>query len=459
MDVIDLNTSTLQRPGQLSAVAAAPADGPPLVHTDGKYTLIVGLAVHRIDTLAEAMEVLRISISQAARWLRMPRTTAYRVLHEHAWPERMQPDHLAATADALVALLVRYGASRPSARVLVHAVRPDRDVVPAPPELRMKQAGAAKDRRAGIADDQDQEPPMLMAKQTLSPAARKAFHLFVNPFDGEVVSDEQMYTNGEIAYVREACMQAATGGRFVAVVSESGGGKTTMLQDLEARLERDRKPVIVIKPWVLGMEDNDTKGKTLKSTDILASIVTTLDALAAPKQTLQARSNQARDLLIKSTEAGYSHLLMIEEAHSLPEATLKHLKRLHEMRLGRKPLLGILLLGQTELALRLDPRRASLREVTQRCEVVHLMPLDGDLKAYLAHRAKAAGRDLAEFIDDGGVDEIRARLTVARPAGNGKTRTTSLLYPLAVNNLMTACLNVAADLGVPVVTRDVVRGV
>ena len=300
---------------------------------------------------------------------------------------------------------------------------------------------------------------MLMPKQTLTPAARKAFNLFTNPFDGEVVDDSQMFCNGEIAYVREACMQAAVGGRFVAVVSESGGGKTTMLGDLESRLVRDHKPVIVIKPWVLGMEDNDTRGKTLKSADILAAVVTTLDPLATVPQTLQARSNKARDLLAKSAEAGYSHLLVIEEAHSLPEATLKHLKRLHEMRLGRKPLLGILLLGQTELALKLDPRRASLREVTQRCEVVQLLPLDGDLQAYLAHRAQAAGRRLDEFMDASGVDEIRARLTITRPMPGGKTSATSLLYPLAVNNLMTAALNVAADLGVPTVNRDVVRGV
>ena len=254
-------------------------------------------------------------------------------------------------------------------------------------------------------------------------------------------------------------MQAAKGGRFVAVVGESGAGKTTIQTDLEDRIERDRLPIIVIKPWVLGMEDSDSKGKTLKSTDILASIVTTLDPLATMPQTLQARSNKARDLLSKSAEAGFSHLLVIEEAHSMPEATLKHLKRLHEMRLGRKPLLGILLLGQTELGLKLDPRRANLREVTQRCEVVQLLPLDGDLQSYLTHRAKTAGRELGEFIDASGLEEIRARLTISRPGSGGKVRSTSLLYPLAVNNLLTAALNTAAELGAPVATRDVVRAV
>jgi type II secretory pathway predicted ATPase ExeA len=306
---------------------------------------------------------------------------------------------------------------------------------------------------------EEESTDMLLAKQSLSREACKAFRLFANPFDGEVQTDDQMFTSGEIAYVREACMQAAIGGRFVAVVGESGAGKTTIQTDLESRIERDKKPVIVIKPWVLGMEDSDTRGKTLKSTDILASIITTLDPLMTVPQTLQARSNRARDLLSKSTEAGFCHLLVIEEAHSMPEATLKHLKRLHEMRLGRKPMLGILLLGQTELALKLDPRRANLREVTQRCEVVQLLPLDGDLQAYLEHRAHAASRTLGEFIDETGIAEIKARLTVTRPGAGGKTRATSLLYPLAVNNLITAALNTAAELGMPVVNRDVVRSI
>lgn len=441
--------TALQVPAVAALAAALPADeAAPVLGV-----LTINGMPHEINTLIDVLTATKVSMSLAARTMRLPRASAYRVLSTGEWPARMSDEVVVATARALVNRLVHHGARRHEVTRIVRATLPAALQIPDDDQV---------DDQADPHNTPNQSPedtPMLMAKQTLSPAARKAFTLFVNPFDGEVTDAAQMYSNGEIAYVREACMQAATGGRFVAVVSESGGGKTTMLGDLEDRIQRDHKPVLVIKPWVLGMEDNDTKGKTLKSTDILASIVTTLDPLATVPQTLQARSNKAKDLLTKSTEAGYSHLLVIEEAHSLPEATLKHLKRLHEMRMGRKPLLGILLLGQTELGMKLDPRRASLREVTQRCEVVHLLPLDGDLQGYLAHRAIAAGRGLGDFIDQGGVDEIRSRLTITRPQGNGKQQATSLLYPLAVNNLMTAALNVAADLGVPVVTRDVVRGV
>lgn len=410
-------------------------------------------------TVSDLMRQTRLSYRRLARALCLSPTTMFTVISDGVWPQRMSPDEIARHSDKLEKLFVTTAripgtvARQAIARLMPEELRAS--VVASPPTPRRKTHPQTHTAPQTL----DEEPPMLMAKQTLTPAARKAFALFTNPFDGEVVDDSQMYVNGEIAYVREACMQAAIGGRFVAVVSESGGGKTTMLADLEARVLMDRRPVITIKPWVLGMEESDARGKTLKSADILASIVTTLDPLAKPRMTMQARSNQARDALVKSMEAGYSHLLVIEEAHSLPEATLKHLKRLHEMRLGRKPLLGILLLGQTELGQKLDPRRASLREVTQRCEVVNLLPLDGDLRSYLEHRTRAAGHDLNKLIDQTGIDEIRTRLTINRPVSGGKSMSISLLYPLAVNNLMTAALNLAAELGAPIVSRDIVRGV
>ena len=79
---------------------------------------------------------------------------------------------------------------------------------------------------------------MLLPKQTLSEAARKQYTLFTNPFDGEVTSDAEMFINGEIRFVHETAWQAAVGGRMVAVIGESGAGKTTMLDDLKEKIVR-----------------------------------------------------------------------------------------------------------------------------------------------------------------------------------------------------------------------------
>lgn len=398
---------------------------------------------------------LGITITEMAAAGGISRTAVARLL-SNEWPVKTDR---ALLVQGLLQFFAQRGASEADLATLFNAYLNGWDRAHKRPYLDPLPQPAAPRKPRAPTPTEEEIDPMLLNKQTLGPAARRAFQLFTNPFDGDVMTDDEMFVNSEIGYVREACMQAAVNSRFVALVSESGGGKTTIATDLEARILRDRKPVIVIRPSVLGMEDSNSAGQRLKSNDILAAIVTTLDPLATPKQTLEARSKQARDKLTTSVEAGFQHLLLIEEAHSMPDATLKHLKRLHELKLGRRPLLGILLVAQPELKLKLSPSRSHLREVTQRCEMVELLPLDADLKPYLEHRAKAAGTELARLMDDTGIEELRRRLTVERPGPGGTRRAMSLLYPLAVNNMVTAALNMAAELGAPLVNRDVVRAV
>ena len=58
---------------------------------------------------------------------------------------------------------------------------------------------------------------------------------------------------------------------------------------------------------------------------------------------------------------------------------------------------------------------------------------------------------LDKVLDNGALEALRTRLTPARGEG-------SLLYPLAIHNALAGAMNRAADLGVPLVTADVVRG-
>lgn len=296
---------------------------------------------------------------------------------------------------------------------------------------------------------------MLLPKQTLTENARKAFSLFVNPFAGEVTRDEEMFVNGEIRFVQEAAWQAAIGGRMVAIIGESGAGKTTTLDDLKEKIAREHKPVVCIEPSVEGMEDSDAKGKTMKSAEIHAAIVYTLDHQASVARGAERRSRQVRRMLEESTTSGRSHLLIIEEAHALPVPTLNHLKRLHErMRQGRRPMLGILLLGHPELEKKLN--RYDVREVMQRTEIARLRPLGADLAAYLKVRTDSVRRQLEDLITVDGINELRSRLTVQSREHDAQV---SLLYPLNVNNWMIAALNTAAELGAPKVDRDVIRAV
>ena len=303
-----------------------------------------------------------------------------------------------------------------------------------------------------------EEQLMLLRKQTLTPAAKKHFRLFKNIFDEPIRSAAELFNNSDINYVRESMWQAAKGNSsFIAVVGQSGAGKTTLHRELNDRIEREREPTIVIEPYPTGMEDNDLKGKTLKASHIAESILATLAPSTNAKRSPEARFRQIHNLLKESSRAGHHHLLIIEEAHSLPIPTLKHLKRFLELENGFTPLLSIILIGQDELKIKLAENNPEVREVVQRCEIVTLEPFtQTSLVDYLKHRCKSVDRKLEDFIDESGLDAICTKLT--RNVGR-KNQHESLLYPLAVGNLITGAMNVAADLGAPVITGDLVMEV
>jgi exeA protein len=301
-----------------------------------------------------------------------------------------------------------------------------------------------------------EEDTMLLAKQALFPATKKHFSLFSNPFTDEVRSAEEVFSSPDVRYVREALFQTARFGGFMAVVGESGAGKSTLRRDLIERINHDGLPVIVIEPYIIAMEDNDLKGKTLKAAHIAESIINTLAPLESVKRSPEARFRQLHRVLKESARAGNQHILIIEEAHSLPVPTLKHLKRFFELEDGFKKLLSIVLIGQPELKQKLSERNFEVREVVQRCEIVELAPLDNCLEEYVAWRLKAVGRKTADIFERDALDALRNRLVMT----NSRAKTQhSLLYPLAVGNLITGAMNLAAELGAPLVSADVIKGV
>lgn len=313
---------------------------------------------------------------------------------------------------------------------------------------------------SGIASitQHEEEQLMLLRKQTLTTDAKKQFKLFKNIFTESIRSSGELFNNSDINYVREAMWQAIKGNSsFIAVVGQSGAGKSTLRRESIDRIERERESTIVIEPYVLAAEDNDIKGKTLKAAHIAEAILAALAPNTNAKRSPEARFRQIHNLLKESSRAGHHHVLIIEEAHSLPIPTLKHLKRFIELENGFTPLLSIILIGQDELKIKLAENNQEVREVVQRCEIVTLEPFtQTTLVDYLQHRCKAADRKLEEFIDQSGLDAICTKLN--RNVGRNN-QSESLLYPLAVGNLLTGALNGAAELGVPVVTGDLVMEV
>ncbi len=301
--------------------------------------------------------------------------------------------------------------------------------------------------------EQQGEDDMIVRKQILDPAARRQFKLLRDPFaDPQEPGD--LYLSPESRYVREYMYDAARNGGFIAVVGESGSGKSTLREDLIERLREDGDGVVVIEPYTLGMGGGRT-GRSLRARDIAEAAISTLSPAAAIPASAEMRARRLHQLLRDSNRAGLRHVLIIEEAHDLHGHTLKALKRFWELKDGLKRLLGIILIGQTELLDKLGANQTDVREVVQRCVPVRLEPVK-DPAAFLAHRFTRAGADLAAVFEDDALAALRDRLMVARDtAGRG----VYMGYPLAISNLACAAINCAARLGEARVTADIVRQV
>lgn len=302
----------------------------------------------------------------------------------------------------------------------------------------------------------EEEMPMLLRKHTLTPAAKQKFEIFGDPF-GKVRSASEVYLTKEARYVREQMYHTAKHGGFIGVWSESGGGKTTLKKDFEERLTRERAQILVIEPYVIGAAENITKGSPMKATAIAEAAIHALNPLAKIPRGAQRIFDLLHTLLKGSAEAGWSHVLLIEEAHSLDRNVLRQFKRFIEMEDGFNSLLGVILIGQPELTLKLDERDPSVREIAQRCELIQLPPLGEHLKPYLEHRMKLAGKQLADIMDEKAVEALREKLT--RPPRRAGEPPRSFVYPLVVGNVMTAAMNAAAEFGAPKITADLIREV
>lgn len=304
----------------------------------------------------------------------------------------------------------------------------------------------------------EQEDSMLLQHAALTQQAREHFGLPRNPFLDDVQTPEDVFQTPSIRYVRRALLDCALHHGFMAVVGESGAGKSTLARDLEERIFAEGRDIAIIRPFVLAMEENDSKGKTLKSSQIAEAVMRALDPTATVKSSPEARFAQVEAALKASARAGRRHLLLIEEAHCMPVATLKHLKRWVELTERMRRLIGVALIAQPELKERFAHAGPELREVAQRCELVELPPLDNEVEGYLRH--KFARFDLAYekvFAPDA-ADAIRARLVHVPRGGNPARDARSTCYPLVVNNLVSRAMNEAARVGYPVVDAQVIAG-
>lgn len=277
------------------------------------------------------------------------------------------------------------------------------------------------------------------------------FKLFRNPFLLEIERDKDLYMGEEQQYVADCLWEMAHHSGFVALVGEVGAGKSTLRDKLFRDLAREDQ-VRVIMPQIID--------KQRLSAEYIADAIIYDISGEKPKVRLEAKARQMTRLLRDRASAGHRHLLVIEEAHLLPQRTLRYLKQFWELTLstgeGTARLLGILLVGQLELKQRLEESGEGfdMREMVRRCQLVELGPMNGDTRSYLHHLLKRAGAELDKIIEPAAVDALAERLTYTEV---GRKKSVSHTYPLTLHRWLAKAMHEAAGRGAPKVTADLIH--
>lgn len=280
--------------------------------------------------------------------------------------------------------------------------------------------------------------------QALTQAAKQLFRLHKSPFVDDVQSRDDVYLSDEQRYIRQTMLSTAKHAGFIAIVGESGAGKTTLKRDLIEGVKQDKDSIIIIQPQAI----DKTHLNVIHLCDAIIDDVS--QGNERPKRSMEAKARQIKRLLTDSSRAGNKHCLVIDEAHDLTVPVLKYLKRFWELEDGMKRLLAIVLIGQPELKIKLNERNADVREVARRCEQVELQPLNAYVGDYVKHKFARAGLNYDAIFAPDAMTGLTARLTQS----NGNN-TVSLLYPLIVNNAIISAMNFCAEIGQDVITADV----
>ena len=184
---------------------------------------------------------------------------------------------------------------------------------------------------------------------------------------------------------------------FLVLTGEVGTGKTTLLHALLERLDARTAAALIFNST---LPFDDILETMLRDFGLPTDGVSAAERLRTLNRFLRERRNQGRGAV-----------LIIDEAQNLSPATLEQVRLLSNFETPREKLLQILLVGQPELADKLQ--LPSLRQLRQRVEFFCTTPALSreQTKEYIRTRLRIAGaRDVGIFTD-------RAVTRIARHAG------------------------------------------
>jgi len=182
---------------------------------------------------------------------------------------------------------------------------------------------------------------------------------------------------------------------FLMITGEVGTGKTTLAKALVEKLPSSIKTALILHP-------------TLSSVQLLKAILkdfgSRTDRVGSSRGELLHAVEQ---FLLDQIPSGGGAVLIIDEAQALSLSALEQVRLLSNVETPKTKLIQIVLIGQPELADRLE-KAPALRALRQRIAVRYqIHPLaEEEVASYISHRIRIAGEEGNPLFTPGAIARI-----------------------------------------------------
>ncbi|HEX4135893.1 MAG TPA: AAA family ATPase [Bryobacteraceae bacterium] len=332
-------------------------------------------------TVKQAMDSRKVSTRRLGMMVGISKTAIHRLVDRGEWPARVAVAELK--------------------RKIIHALSYDSKIHIDFPALRE-------------GPQPQTEPLQEIDLMQLDRSVMQLFGLRSNPFINDVETDDDvMHFRGYDA-VEQAIKDTIEQRGFLAVIAESGSGKTTIWDGIEA-VYGNREDTVICKPNVKSREK-------LTPEHLARTLIYGLSGEdISIKANAEDRGRQLSTALrnIRTAQNDRKAVLYIDDAHFCSQSVLRQLKTFFEEKIGRFRLLAIILIGLPTLKTKLS----EFPEIGNRIRTVEVPPVPVD--EYLQFKLQRAGSSIEKLFDPAGLAAFLERFRQGRRPPLGR--------PLVIN--------------------------
>ncbi|MEM6998229.1 MAG: AAA family ATPase [Pseudomonadota bacterium] len=202
------------------------------------------------------------------------------------------------------------------------------------------------------------------------------------------------FPGGDRGAILDALIYAIVSGEgIVKLVGEVGSGKTTLCRMLEKELPENVEIVYLANP-------------SLSPDNILHAIAFELKLKVRPDDSRLKVMNSLQNYLLERHAENKQIVVFVEEAQSMPIATLEEIRLLSNLETAQNKLLQIAIFGQPELDVMIS--KPEIRQLKERITYsFYLSPFKPDeVKDYINSRLRSCGYRSVELFNDSAIKTI-----------------------------------------------------